>query len=117
MESAAHLRRDGATLVVAVEPGEDLIAAGLRREANRRLLDEAAAAVWGPEASWRVETVAPAAGGGARPFKPQVTPGRAAPPSPDLSRAEQHPAVQAVLEIFGGRVANVEPDEPPEGKR
>lgn len=116
VESASHLRLDGRTLVLSVEPGENLIVAGLNRDANRRLLDEAATAVWGEGAAWRVETAASTPGAARRPSNPG---GLGAPPTPtpDLAQAAQHPAVQAVLEIFGGRVANIDGDEPSEGPR
>lgn len=118
VESATQARLDGQTLVLAVEPGEDLIATGLRREGNRRLLDEAVAAVWGASATWRLETASGAASGTApRPLRPAAAGAVPAPPPAEVARAAQHPAVQAVLEIFGGRVANVDRDEPAEESR
>lgn len=116
VENASHLRLDGRTLVLSVEPGEDLIVAGLNRDANRRLLEEAATAVWGEGAAWRVETAPSSAGPARRPANPGAS-GVPPTPTPELAQAAQHPAVQAVLEIFGGRVANVDADEPSEGPR
>ncbi|HQP93896.1 MAG TPA: hypothetical protein PK570_08075, partial [Thermoanaerobaculia bacterium] len=102
VESCA--RREGQTLVLAVGSRQALVANGLQRDSNRRLLDEAVAAAWGPGATWRFET-------GAEESKPVAA---AAPLSEAVLRAAQEPAVQAVLEIFGGEIRAVEPPEAPE---
>ena len=65
-----------------------------RLEANRAILAEAAAAVWGPGTrleSWR----AAARAAGRAPRRPR-------PPGGAEQQVEQNPTVQAVLEIFGG---------------
>jgi len=100
----ARPRLAGQELVLSLGPEERLIANGLAREANRRLLDEAVAAVFGPATRWRIaEDSEP----GARPEK--IPPAR--PRTPPAAVAV-HPAVQSVLEIFGGRVATVETRAP-----
>ncbi|NLN10073.1 MAG: DNA polymerase III subunit gamma/tau [Acidobacteria bacterium] len=102
VESCA--RREGQTLVLAVGSRQALVANGIQRDSNRRLLDEAVAAAWGPGATWRFET-------GAEESEPVAA---AAPPPEAVLRAAQEPAVQAVLEIFGGEIRAVEPPEAPE---
>ncbi|HSM50504.1 MAG TPA: hypothetical protein VLA75_03810, partial [Thermoanaerobaculia bacterium] len=99
VESGARLRRDGRTLVLAVGAGQALVANGLQRDSNRRLLDEAVAAAWGADAAWRLEIHDEEMPALAR---------AAAAPSEEVARVASHPAVQAVLEIFGGEVRAVE---------
>jgi len=99
VESGARLSRDGRTLVLAVGAGQALVANGLQRDSNRRLLDEAVAAAWGAGAAWRLEIHDEEMPALARP---------AAAPSEEVARVASHPAVQAVLEIFGGEVRAVE---------
>ncbi len=98
VESGARLRRDGQTLVLAVGAGQALVANGLQRDSNRRLLDEAVAAAWGSGAAWRLEIL--------EEELPALARATAAPP-PEVARVASHPAVQAVLEIFGGEVRAV----------
>jgi DNA polymerase-3 subunit gamma/tau len=69
-----------------------------RLEANRALLDEAAAAVWGP--GTRVDILESRGAS-----KPAAT--TEAKPAP-VQQVEQIPTVQAVLDIFQGRIETVE---------
>ena len=84
---------DGALLV----PREAHLEATLRRGNNRQILEKVLAAVSGSGARWQEDDGEPAA---AAPEPP---------PPPVLS----HPTVQAVLDIFNGRVERVEPHARP----
>ncbi|HYG64703.1 MAG TPA: hypothetical protein VEL74_19135, partial [Thermoanaerobaculia bacterium] len=87
-------------LTIAVDPDDRILKARLENDANRRILDEAVAAVWGAGNRWR-STVGQS--------RPNVLA-----PSPEEAAAQQGVAdnafVQTVLDIFKGRVveANVE---------
>jgi DNA polymerase III gamma/tau subunit len=96
----AQLSFDEGCLSIAVDPDDRILKARLDNDTNRRIIDEAVAAVWGPGNRWR-STV-----GEARPSVLE--------PSPEEVAAQQGVAdnafVQTVLDIFKGRVveANVE---------
>jgi DNA polymerase III subunit gamma/tau len=101
---AAHLSAaedlqfaDGRLLIVA-PPGDAWLASRLAQGANRQVIDEAMAAVWGPEARWRLIE------GEGR----QTAPEAAAAPPREAENAVESPIVQTVLEIFGGKVEKVE---------
>lgn len=92
-------------LDVEVPPGDDHLASALQRGNNRQILEDVLRAVWGDEARWR--TVAAGNGRAAAPA------GAGGPGGPSEVEAEvaSHPAVQAVLEIFNGRIERVESRE------
>lgn len=103
---AAHLQEaegvavvDGA-LVISTRPGDDWLQRALERPGNREALEAAIAATFGEALTWRL-----AAGGG-----DTVT--RSAAPAPSEQEVPvtvtEHPTVQAVLDIFGGRVESLE---------
>lgn len=102
--AAVECRYDGERLEIVHPAGDSLVASALRRASNRTLLDDVVASVFGAGARWRaIEGAAAAAG---------ETPTPAEPPVPQA--LAEHPRVQAVLEIFGGSIAGLEPaaDEP-----
>jgi hypothetical protein len=82
-----------------VAPGDVYLSSRLRQPANRDTLDEAVAKIWGAGASWEFAEGP-----------------RQAPPDGDMTAseppAESHeainPAVQTLLDIFGGKVETVE---------
>jgi len=84
---------------VTVPAGDTSLDSRLRKEANRQVMEEALASVWGPGTSWRIATG-------------KSVPKAAAPAeakTAGVQQIEQIPAVQAVLEIFpGSRVEAVE---------
>jgi DNA polymerase-3 subunit gamma/tau len=87
------------TLLVGVAPGDAVAAGALQRGNNRQILEEVLRTVWGSEARWRTVS---AGGNGAA----------AAATDPSAAGAADvagHPAVQAVLEMFNGRIERVEP--------
>jgi len=106
---AAHLAEAEISLAegelhLAVPAENTLLEGRLQQSANRQIVDDAAAAVWGPGIAWRTVRAA------ARPV-PQTS--AAAPEPADGSAVERgrvaaNPQVQAVLDIFGGRVETVE---------
>ena len=87
-------RFEGGALLV---PREAHLEATLRRGNNRQILEKVLAAVGGSAARWQEDDGEPAAAA-----EPE-------PPPPVLS----HPTVQAVLDIFNGRVERVEPHARP----
>ncbi len=102
LASASRLEIDNGELLIYLPPaGSEMLARALEREANRQVLDGALAEVAGPGLRWR--TVAAAATSTAPAAR------TAAPPAAERA-ATEHPTVQAVLDIFGGTVATVEPN-------
>ncbi|HEX4956277.1 MAG TPA: DNA polymerase III subunit gamma/tau [Thermoanaerobaculia bacterium] len=99
--SASRLEIDNGELLIYLPPtGSEMLARALERDANRQVLDEALAEVAGPGLRWR--TVAAAASTPAPAARTEA-------PPPAERAATEHPTVQAVLDIFGGTVATVEP--------
>jgi DNA polymerase-3 subunit gamma/tau len=97
--SEAELALVDGELRIAV-PAEDILDARLQQPAYRQVIDEAVAATWGPGFPWRTVR-------GALRAKP-VPAGPAAVPAADRAQTAENPQVQAVLDIFGGRVETVE---------
>ncbi len=93
LEAAERLTYDGGELLIYLPPppeGETARRA-LERPANRVILEESAARIWGPGTKWRIADA---------PRRTVVAP---EPATPVVSREiAEHPTVQAVLEIFGG---------------
>jgi DNA polymerase-3 subunit gamma/tau len=104
----ARLRHEDGALVVELPADDPVAAAQLRRASNRELLGAAAAAAFG--AGIRLRLVeAPAA-------PPAAAAATAEPEPAERSSGADDPRVQAVLDIFGGSVANVAPtDDDEEG--
>jgi DNA polymerase-3 subunit gamma/tau len=97
---AARLRHEDGALVVELPADDPLGAAQLQRASNRELLGAAAAAAFGAGTRLRMVEAPPGARGAAT---------AAAAPAPLRPVPEDDPRVQAVLDIFGGSVAAVEP--------
>lgn len=104
LSEARRLAFGGGRLSIYAPPGDPWLANAVGRPGNRRVLDEATAAVWGESASWELreddgdegdETGEPAADEAARE------------PSPEQEIAAD-PTVQTVLDLFQGRVEEVE---------
>lgn len=111
---AAHLRESqprfqDAVLHLHVPAGDPTLRRRLERDENREIVERVLRASFGPAGRWEIVELAaapgaPAPGAEARP------PERAAPP-PQVVAAAEHETVQTVLEIFGGSVESVEPNE------
>ncbi|HEX9799700.1 MAG TPA: DNA polymerase III subunit gamma/tau [Thermoanaerobaculia bacterium] len=100
---AARLRHADGVLTIEL-PGDDPLGAKqLERASNRELLGAAAAATFGAGTRLRLVEAPPAAPGDA------VAAPAAASGDETPSPAADDPRVQAVLDIFGGTVATVEP--------
>ena len=113
LESLASLAWNDADHTLVVRPNDELAAVSLARANNRDLMASAAIAAFGPEATFRFS-------------RTEVAVAAPAPPAPTVAeerraKVGEHPRVQAVLEIFGGAVAQVEsptaaePAQPPDG--
>lgn len=96
LESAEELRFEDSRLTILAPPGDGMLRSRLQQDANRQAVEESLAAVWGPGTAWRLaegQAKAPAAG--------ETVPAR-------TDAAAENPAVQTLLEIFGGRVETVQ---------
>jgi len=99
--SEADLSIKEGQLQIATAPDDGILEMRLQQQANRQIVDEAAAAGWGAGAGWRLVR-----GGGE---KSKAAPPASAQASPSsASNVAEIPQVQAVLDIFGGRVEKVE---------
>jgi DNA polymerase-3 subunit gamma/tau len=98
--SEADLSIKDGQLQVATGPDHGILETRLQQPANRQIVDDAAAAVWGSGPGWRLVR------GGAR----KVAPPPMAAPANVVSGSSiaEIPQVQAVLDIFGGRVEKIE---------
>jgi len=116
---AAHFEGAGIALLdgrveITYPPARTLLASALARPANREAIEAAIGAAFGAGTRWQAREGAPDAAA------PPAAADQPAPPEP--ARPEpaihEHPRVQAVLEIFGGVVADVadesenRPEEP-----
>jgi DNA polymerase-3 subunit gamma/tau len=99
LEQATSLQFENGRLRILVAPGDVTLSSRLRQPANRETLDEAVAKIWGSGTVWEFAE-------GPRPA-PQ-TGESAAPPPPAESSEALNPAVQTLLDIFGGKVEAVE---------
>jgi DNA polymerase-3 subunit gamma/tau len=98
LDSADKLSFSEGCLTIVAPAGDTWLGPRLGQEVNRAAIDEALAAVWGSGSRWRLtqgEARAPIA-------EPAVAPERA---------IADNPTVQAVLDIFGGKVETVEENE------
>jgi DNA polymerase III subunit gamma/tau len=96
--AAAELEVGERELRIAVPPEETILLSRLQQAVYRQVIDDAVAAVWGNGFAWR--SVAGAA-------KKRAEPAAAA-LAAERDRAAENPHVQAVLDIFGGKVETVE---------
>lgn len=98
--SEAEISLVDGELRIAVPPEDPLLETRLQQGVYRQVVEEAIAAVWGPGLTWR------SVRGAARPKPEAAAPdgGSAA----DGGRVADIPQVQAILDIFGGRVETVE---------
>jgi DNA polymerase III subunit gamma/tau len=97
----AELAFAGDTLRIRHPPGDDWLPTRLSRAANRDLVTTAVERTWGAGARWRLEE------GEAQAVAEEEAPEEAAVP-PEVA---EHPTVQTVLELFGGRIDTVEERE------
>jgi len=116
---AAHFEGAAITLLdgrveITYSPARTLLASALARPANREVIAAAVGATFGAGTRWLAREGAPDAGA---PPAAAAEPARPEPARPDPA-IHEHPRVQAVLEIFGGVVADVadesenRPEEP-----
>jgi hypothetical protein len=96
LDAAEDLRSEGGRMSILCPQGDSYLKG--RLEANRAVLEEAAAAVWGP--GTRVDILESRSAS-----KPATA--TEAKPAP-VQQVEQIPTVQAVLDIFQGRIETVE---------
>jgi DNA polymerase-3 subunit gamma/tau len=98
----AELDFAGGTLCIRHAAGDDWLPTRLERAANRDLVTAAVERTWGAGAGWRLEEGAtrPAAEADDRPAAAAVP-----------AEVSEHPTVQTVLELFGGRIDTVEERE------
>jgi len=101
---AERLAVEGGRLLIYAPPGDPWLGRALARPQNRRLLDEAVAATWGEGAGWELLE------GGAEPAGAAESEAPEEPPSAGTGPAAVagDPAVQRVLELFQGKVEEVE---------
>lgn len=98
LAGANSLEFSAGVLKISVPEGDTLLRDRLDRSANRQVVEDALAATWNKEATWKLveEDLAPV-----KPEKPSE--------STASHKALNDPRVQTVLEIFGGSVESVEP--------
>jgi len=107
--SEADISLSERELLIAVPAEDSLLESRLQQAAYRQVVEEAIAAVWGPGMTWRTVRAAP------RP-KPESAASSASSASGGAGgaagtaaeRVAENPQVQAVLDIFGGKVETVE---------
>ena len=89
-----------------IPAGDPTLEAALGREGNREILEDILRSIAGPTSGWRWSR--------ARPSDPD-TKNRIVTTNPehgtDAAITDEHPTVRAVLEVFGGKIQNIEPKE------
>jgi len=95
LDAAEDIRYEDGRVTVLAPSGDTYLRT--RLEANRAILDEAAAAVWGP--GTRLDILESRNAPKAAVTEPKTAP---------VQQVEQIPTVQAVLDIFKGRIETVE---------
>ncbi|HVR07017.1 MAG TPA: DNA polymerase III subunit gamma/tau [Thermoanaerobaculia bacterium] len=118
LEQAAILRFEAGRLLILLPPGDAYLSSRLRQAANRETIAAAVAQTWGSDASWDFAEgptpTTPKTPTTPMPLlAPTTAPGAAAtasagPQPAELSAAVLSPAVQTLLDIFGGKVEAVE---------
>ena len=97
--SEADLSWMDGQLHVATAPDDGILETRLQQPANRQIVDDAVASVWGAGSGWRLVR------GGRKIAAPAAVVPAAAGPAAGIAEI---PQVQAVLDIFGGRVEKIE---------
>ncbi len=105
LESLASLTWSATERTLLVRPNDELAATSLARANNRDLIAAAVAATFGQDALFRFAPTAAA-------VSPALLPA-ATLAEEHRTKLGEHPRVQAVLEIFGGEVAQVQPPAAP----
>jgi DNA polymerase III subunit gamma/tau len=100
LSDADEIRFEEGRLTIARAPGDTWLESRLTQSANRQIIDEAVAAVWGEGATWKTVQ---GDGRKAAEMQAQVSAASAA-----GAVVSENPTVQTVLDIFGGRVERVE---------
>jgi DNA polymerase III subunit gamma/tau len=96
---AAALHFEAGRLRIVLPPGDVYLSSRLRQPANREAVSAAVAKVWGAGAAWDLAEGLP----------PRPAPAADGRPETQLEDAAlSNPAVQTLLDIFGGRVEAVE---------
>jgi DNA polymerase-3 subunit gamma/tau len=109
LEQAAALRFEAGRLLILLPPGDAYLSSRLRQPANRETITAAVAKTWGSGAGWDfVEGHAPGQESGRPPGLEAVAEEPAGTPPAELSAAVLNPAVQTLLDIFGGKVEAVD---------
>jgi DNA polymerase III subunit gamma/tau len=103
LEQAAGLRFEAGRLTILLQRGDLYLSTRLRQPANRETVQAAVAKVWGEGAAWDFAEGALPASAAAAPSAA----GEALDPQSEES-ALLNPAVQTLLDIFGGKVEAVE---------
>lgn len=106
---AARLSLADGRLEILYPASAELFGSSLGRAANREVIDAAVAAAFGPQASWHARADRAARAEAPSDAPPPAQAERA------IAEAREHPRVQAVLEIFGGEVADVAEEDEPAG--
>jgi DNA polymerase-3 subunit gamma/tau len=106
LEEAGALDFAGGRLRIVLRPGDVYLAPRLRQPANRQLIDEAVAAVWGAGATWDFSEANPDAAVPSAGKRPAAAAAAAVPGAAESALA--NPTVQTILDIFGGRVKEIE---------
>ncbi len=116
LEAAQELAFEDGELLVYLPAGREgeMLQRALERAGNRQAMDEAAARVWGAGVRWRAiagqrRGAGSATGGNTNPPANGPREAGAAPAKGGPGEPQQHPTVQAVLEIFGGSVQTIAP--------
>jgi len=103
--SEAEITLADGELRIAVPAEDSLLESRLQQSVYRQVVEEAMKSVWGPGVTWRTARAAPrpktevAASSGA---------GAANGAAAEQGKVAENPQVQAVLDIFGGKVETVE---------
>lgn len=97
LSGANSLSYTAGVLRISVPTGDTWLRDRLERVPNRKTLEEALAATWGNEASWKIVE------------EDLLEPEQKTAEAKATERVLEDPRVQTVLEIFGGSVESVEP--------
>jgi DNA polymerase-3 subunit gamma/tau len=100
LSDADEIRFEEGRLTIARAPGDTWLESRLGQSANRQIIDESVAAVWGAGTTWRTVQ-----GEGRKAAEMQA---QASAASAAGAVVSENPTVQTVLDIFGGRVERVE---------
>lgn len=100
LSDADEIRFEEGRLTIARAPGDTWLESRLGQSANRQIIDEAVAAVWGEGMTWKMVQ-----GDGRKAAELQA---QASAASAAGAVVTENPTVQTVLDIFGGRVERVE---------